>query len=139
MLDTFGATEQGYLGGLLSFAPFWYYPAVQPSFKRFVLMPGSQGRADLPSSRTFNVSYIDKMPQVDIIYCSQSYDFEFIADAVKNGAKGIVLAGTGAGDIASGADAYVANATAAGVHVVVSTKINVGAVVPSGGGDTISA
>lgn len=76
---------------------------------------------------------------VDIIYCSESYDFQFINDAVKNGAKGIVLAGTGAGDIASGSAPYVANATAAGIHVVVSTKINVGAVVPSGGGDTISA
>lgn len=88
---------------------------------------------------TFNSSYVNTIPQVDIIYCSQSYDFELIADAVKNGAKGIVLAGTGAGDIASGSDAYVANATAAGVITVVSTKINVGAVVPSGSGDTISA
>jgi len=29
VLETFGAPEQGYVGGLLSYTPFWYWPAMQ--------------------------------------------------------------------------------------------------------------
>lgn len=146
VLDTFRAMEQGYVGGFLSFKPFFYYPASQPTFKR-----------------TFDVSYVEKLPQVDIIYCHQSYDGMLIQHAIKDGAKGLVLAGTGAGgtffpcsslqvldytdaevriiaDIASIAEPYVEEAHKKGIPVVVSIKINVGAVVPSGpGSDTISA
>lgn len=50
-LDTFKAEEQGYLGGFLSFEPFFYYPASKPTFKH-----------------TFNISAVEVMPQVDILY-----------------------------------------------------------------------
>lgn len=43
------------------------------------------------------------------------------------------------GDTSSAADPYIVEAVALGVPVVVSTKVNVGAVVPSEGSDTIAA
>ena len=122
MLDTFGAPQQGYVGQLLSFEPLWYYPASQPSFKR-----------------TFDVSYVEQLPAVEIIYCHESYDVKLIQHAIDDGAKGIIMAGTGSGDTSSAADPYIANATAAGIPVVVSTKINVGVEVPTKGSDSIGA
>lgn len=49
-LDTFKALEQGYVGGFLNFAPFYYYPAGQPTFKQ-----------------TFDVTQVDSLPQVDLL------------------------------------------------------------------------
>lgn len=50
-LDTFRAMEQGYLGMFLSSKPVFYYPAVQPSFKK-----------------TFDVTNITELPLVDVLY-----------------------------------------------------------------------
>ena len=49
-LDTFKALEQGYIGGFLNFAPFYYYPAGQPTFKQ-----------------TFDISQVETLPQVDLL------------------------------------------------------------------------
>ena len=54
---------------------------VQPTFKK-----------------TFNVSNISTLPAVEIIYAHESYNPKLIADAIADGAKGIVIAGTGAGE-----------------------------------------
>lgn len=117
-LDTFKAPEQGYVGGLLSFQPFYYFPPSQPTFKQ-----------------TFDTSSMSTLPMVDIIYCHQDYDVKLIEDALDNGAQGLVLAGTGAGDVAAASAPYLEKAQQRGVPVVVSTKINVGAVVPATSGD----
>lgn len=50
-VNTFTAVEQGNLGGFLSTKPFFYYPAAQPTFKE-----------------TFNLSSIDELPMVDVLY-----------------------------------------------------------------------
>lgn len=50
-LETFRAAEQGYLGMFLSSKPVFYYPPVQPTFKR-----------------TFDVSNITELPLVDVLY-----------------------------------------------------------------------
>jgi len=54
---------------------------VQPTFKK-----------------TFDVSNISTLPAVEIIYAHESYNPKLIADAIADGAKGIVIAGTGAGE-----------------------------------------
>lgn len=105
-LDTFKAPEQGYIGGLLSFRPYWYYPAVQPSFKH-----------------VFSVSNLTTIPPVAIIYCSQSYDAALIQHAIDDGYQGIIMAGTGAGDIAAVSTPYIKNATAAGIPIVISKPL----------------
>lgn len=87
-LDTFGAPEQGYVGGLLSFTPFWYWPASQPTFKNKVPF----GTASLGNKT---------LPQVEIVYAHESYNPRIITDMVALGARGIVIAGTGAGECAS--------------------------------------
>jgi len=79
-LETFRATEQGFVGGLLSYTPFWYYPPSQPTFKQ-----------------TFSVANVSTLPDVAIVYAHESYNPRMIADAVIEGAKGVVIAGTGAG------------------------------------------
>lgn len=56
-----------------------------------------------------------------------------------NGAKGLVLAGTGAGSIASGVTPYLEEAEQRGVPVVVSTKTNAGAAPPRGSGPTVGS
>ncbi|KAK5129215.1 hypothetical protein LTR08_003739 [Meristemomyces frigidus] len=121
-LETFGAPEQGFVGGLLSYTPFWYYPATRPTFKQ-----------------TFKIAAINTLPAVEIIYAHESYNPKLIKDAISDGAQGIVIAGTGAGDESLAAEPYIAAAVAQGVPVVISTKINVGCVVPSAGSDTIAA
>jgi len=55
---------------------------------------------------------------VEVIYCHESYDVKLIQHAIDDGAKGIILAGTGSGDTSSAADPYIANATAAGIPIV---------------------
>ena len=50
-LETFKATEQGYLGMFLSSKPVFYYPAVQPIFKK-----------------TFDITNITELPKVDVLY-----------------------------------------------------------------------
>jgi len=79
-LDTFRANEQGYVGGLLSYQPFWYWPPTQPTFKQ-----------------TFNISNVNTLPEVAIIYAHESYNPAMIQAAILEGAKGVVIAGTGAG------------------------------------------
>lgn len=50
-VDTFTSPEHGFLGHLLSIEPVYDYPAVQPLAKK-----------------TFDVSKVEKLPQVEIFY-----------------------------------------------------------------------
>ncbi|ORY73843.1 L-asparaginase [Leucosporidium creatinivorum] len=116
-LDTFQAIEQGYIGGFLSNKPFFYYPASQPTFKN-----------------KFDVTNITELPQVDVLISYQNFDAALIPAAVKAGAKGIVIGGTGAGSTTDVAQPYIEAALAAGIPIVLSSKTNGGAVPPSGSG-----
>lgn len=79
-LDTFKAVEQGYLGYFLDIKPVFYYPPVLPL-----------GRA------YFNISETTELPEVDILYGHQALQPALATAAVEAGAKGLVLAGMGAG------------------------------------------
>lgn len=79
-LDTFKAVEQGYLGYFLDIKPVFYYPPVLPL-----------GRA------YFNVTGTTELPEVDILYGHQALQPALATAAVEAGAKGLVLAGMGAG------------------------------------------
>ncbi|GAA5912531.1 hypothetical protein JCM8208_001985 [Rhodotorula glutinis] len=113
-LDTFKAYEQGFVGGLLSTMPFFYYPASQPTFKK-----------------VYDLSNITSLPRVDVLYSHQEATFDGVNASVANGAKGFVGAGTGAGSLSPFASANLAYVMSQGIPVVASTKINNGAVVPS--------
>ncbi|KAH0425124.1 l-asparaginase [Colletotrichum camelliae] len=79
-LDTFKAVEQGYLGFFLDIKPIFYYPAVLPYGRVY-----------------FNVSEATELPEVDILFGHQALQPALATAAVEAGAKGLVLAGMGAG------------------------------------------
>lgn len=68
----------------------------------------------------------------------QEWDAALVPAAISAGAKGIVVAGTGAGGGTSIGDAYVQSAVDSGVPVVFSTKTNNGATPPDGGAGSSS-
>jgi L-asparaginase len=99
----------------------------------------------------FDISSVDELPQVTILYGhresdavgppltfslltsnrAEGFDESLIDAAVANGAKGIVILGSGAGAISSGAAARSAAVMAKGIPVVVSIRSASGASPPS--------
>ncbi|KAH9222652.1 L-asparaginase [Leptodontidium sp. 2 PMI_412] len=83
-MDTFKAPEMGHLGALLSNTPYFYYPAVKPTGKR-----------------EYIVSNITAIPRVDILFAYEDMSNDTLYNAVASGAKGIVIAGAGAGGVST--------------------------------------
>lgn len=79
-LDTFRAVEQGFLGFFINIKPIFYYPPSLPIGKPY-----------------FDVSKTTSLPQVDILFGHQVLNPLLASAAVETGAKGLVLAGMGAG------------------------------------------
>lgn len=87
-LDTFYSTEAGQLGFFINQVPYFYYEPTQPV-----------GKA------SFNITGLDDLPMVDILYAHQDMDPLLFNSSVQNGAEGIVLAGVGAGGMSRRATA----------------------------------
>src|SRR5581483_6331200 len=69
-----------------------------------------------------------KLPYVEIVYSYANFGAGPIDDAVKHGAKGIVLAGVGDGNTTDAALAALKNAAKSGVIVVRSSRVGSGIV-----------
>ena len=81
-------------------------------------------------------------PRVDLVAAYPGADATLLRAALQAGAAGIVLQGTGTGNANRVLCQEVADATAAGVVVVTSTRVEAGAVVPrygDGGGEDLRA
>ncbi|KAF8541078.1 putative L-asparaginase 2 [Trichophaea hybrida] len=89
-LDTFQAVDAGFLGNFVDVVPRFYYAPALPTNKPF-----------------FDISSTTALPKVEIIYSYQGVDPEIVFDAVRRGAKGLVIAGMGAGSFPEDADAAV--------------------------------
>jgi L-asparaginase len=76
----------------------------------------------------FNVEKLDKLPRVDVIYAHANMSADLIEAAIKNGAKGIVIAGVGDGNMTTPALEACKKAAADGVVVVRSTRLPAGLV-----------
>jgi L-asparaginase len=74
----------------------------------------------------FDVSNVTAMPRVDIIYASADMSADLIDCAVSRGAKGIVIAGVGNGNMNKAAVDAAANAVRRGVVVVRSSRVPTG-------------
>ena len=74
----------------------------------------------------FSTDGVDKLPKVDIIYMHASATGELIDDAVENGAKGIVIAGVGNGNMTEAAVKSLAAAVKKGVVCVRSSRVPTG-------------
>lgn len=108
-LDTFKATEPGYLGLFVSGQPKFYYTAAQPIDKTF-----------------FDVSKLTSLPKVEILYSYQAQDTAMLDAALKNGAKGIIIAGNGNGNVSSTMEAAIGALHKQGIPVVMSTRTGTG-------------
>ncbi|PCG88791.1 L-asparaginase, type II [Penicillium occitanis (nom. inval.)] len=89
-LDTFKAPEMGNLGELISDIPYYFYPPVTPTGKT-----------------AFDVSNVEEIPRVDILFSYQDMSNDTLFSAIKHGAKGIVYAGAGAGGVSSNVDSAI--------------------------------
>lgn len=108
-LDSFKATEPGYLGLFVSGQPKFYYTAAQPIDKSF-----------------FDVSKLTNLPKVEILYSYQAQDTAILDAALKNGAKGIIIAGNGNGNVSTKMEAAIGELHQQGIPVVMSTRTGSG-------------
>ena len=74
----------------------------------------------------FSVDGLTSLPRVDILYAYPNMSVDLIDAAVKGGAKGLVIAGVGAGNMTEPALARLAEAAKSGVVVVRSTRTGSG-------------
>jgi L-asparaginase len=108
-VDTFRATEQGYLGMFIGTTPKFYYSAATPTGKL-----------------RFDVSNVKELPKVSIIYMHEDQDNEQIDAAIRAGAKGIVIAGNGNASVPTNVKNHLIELTAKGYPVVRSTRTGTG-------------
>jgi len=76
----------------------------------------------------FSIENLDKLPRVDIIYAHANMSADLIDAAIRNGAKGIVVAGVGDGNMTTPALDALTKAAKSGVVVVRSTRLAQGVV-----------
>ncbi|GAB7387116.1 asparaginase AnsZ [Bacillaceae bacterium] len=113
-LDTFKAPEQGYLGMIAGGKPYFFNEIV----------PKHTYKSE------FDVTGLEKLPHVDIIYSYQNEGKHFYEAAVKAGAEGIVVAGSGNGSTSSIGAEGIQYAIDHGVTVVRSSRVGTGVVTP---------
>jgi L-asparaginase len=104
---TFSSGEAGLEGAVLFGVPTWF-------------------RTDLPRKDQFSIAGMKALPRVDIIYAHANMSPDMITSAVANGAKGLVIAGVGDGNMTAPAVDAVKAAVAKGVVVVRSSRVNGG-------------
>jgi L-asparaginase len=74
----------------------------------------------------FSVKGVEKLPRVDVMYINADFSPDLIECAVAKGAKGIVTAGVGNGNMTAGALEQVRAAVKKGVVVVRSSRVPTG-------------
>ncbi|WP_102345452.1 type II asparaginase [Bacillus sp. Marseille-P3661] len=114
MLDTFKSMEQGYLGAFVGGKPYFFNETTKKHTTESV----------------FDITSIEELPKVDIIYGYQSDGRHFYDAAVENGAKGIVVAGSGNGSMSDASEEGAKDAIEQGVVLVRSSRVGNGVVSP---------
>ncbi|MEH3085867.1 MAG: type II asparaginase [Xylophilus ampelinus] len=108
-VDTFRAVEQGYLGMFIGTEPRFYYSPATPTGKL-----------------RFDVSGVQSLPKVAIVYMHEDQDAEQIDVAIRAGAKGIVVAGNGNGSVPTSVKKRLEELTKQGFPVVRSSRTGSG-------------
>jgi len=80
------------------------------------------------SQSEFDVAGVTKLPRVDIVFACADMPPDLIDASVANGAKGIVIAGVGNGNMNKASVDAAANAVKKGIIVVRSTRVATGLV-----------
>lgn len=112
--DTFKSNENGYLGAIVGGKIYYYNETARKHTTQTV----------------FDVSNIEKLPQVDILYGYQNSPAYLYDAAVKNGAKGIVVSAPGDGTLSTVAAAAAKAAQEKGAKIVLSSRVGTGTVSP---------
>ncbi|KAB8217312.1 Asparaginase/glutaminase [Aspergillus novoparasiticus] len=111
-VDTFKAIEMGNLGEVVSNKPYFFYPPVKPTGKTEV-----------------DTRNITSIPRVDILYSYEDMHNDTLYSAIDNGAKGIVIAGSGAGSVSTPFSAAMEDITTKhNIPIVASTRTGNGEV-----------
>jgi L-asparaginase len=76
----------------------------------------------------FDISQVTQMPRVDVVFACADMSPDLIDAAVEKGAKGIVIAGVGNGNMNKASVTAAANAAKKGVVVVRSSRVATGTV-----------
>ena len=76
----------------------------------------------------FDISHVTALPRVDIIFADEDMSPDLIDAAVSTGAKGIVIAGVGNGNMNKAAVAAAARTVKKGVVVVRGSRVATGLV-----------
>lgn len=115
-VQTFQSPQEGMIGTVIFGQILWFHT---PS-----------GRHTLNSE--FSVEGLTALPRVDIVYGCADMSPDLIDIMVKAGAKGIVIAGVGDGNMTAATLEAAKKATAAGIEVVRATRVPIGAVLING-------
>ena len=111
-VQTFESINRGPAGRVNTGKVFWFEP-----------MDKKLGKAS-----EFTIDTLDQLPRVDVIYAHANMSADLIDAAVKNGAKGLVVAGVGDGNMTTPALDALTRAAKSGVVVVRSTRLPAGIV-----------
>ena len=111
-VQTFRSIETGLLGASLYGENRWFRSAFRKHTK----------------NSEFSVDGVKTLPRVDVIYITADASPDLIYAAVKNGAKGVVTAGVGNGNMPAPALASMTAAAKGGVVAVRSTRVTSGTV-----------
>jgi L-asparaginase len=111
-VQTFESVNRGPAGLVNTGKIFWFEP-----------MDKRVGKAT-----EFSLDALDKLPRVDIIYAHANMSADLIESAIAKGAKGIVVAGVGDGNMTTPALDALTEAAKSGVVVVRSTRLPEGIV-----------
>jgi L-asparaginase len=111
-VDTFESPNRGPTGLVTAGKIAWF----EPMDKRHT------------SRSEFQVDGRQQLPRVDILYAHSNMSPDLIQAALKNGARGVVIAGVGDGNMTKQAIDVLANAVKSGVVVVRSTRLESGLV-----------
>lgn len=117
--DAFGATATGDLGIFINSLPVFFNTPSQPLFKHYFNISEVSAYSSYPA-----------LPKVDILYAAREFDGKLVLNAQANGAKGVVIAGTGNGGVPTG-QKEIAEAIASGLQIVVGTRSPFGPSSPS--------
>jgi L-asparaginase len=80
------------------------------------------------SGSEFDITHVSKLPRVDILYAYEDMTPDLIDASVANGAKGIVIAGVGNGNMNKSSLEAAERAAKKGVVVVRSSRVVTGTV-----------
>jgi L-asparaginase len=118
-LDTFKTPELGFLGYIQGSKPFFYRQSTRKN----------------TADTEFDVSNLNSLPQVDIVYGYANMGPVALNAFVAAGAKGIIHAGVGDGSLAATVVPSIVEARRKGVVVVRSSRVGQGIVARNGEAD----